>query len=80
MTDIRISGALWNTSMSPEGILETWRLASGSVVKAGAPLAEVRVEGAVHEVLAPASGRLTALAQGNSIVEPGTVIGRVDPV
>ena len=79
MTDIRIADDLWGASMTPEGVLEAWRQADGADVRAGTPLAEIRIEGAVHEVIASTSGRLAILAKPNALIEPGTMIGRIDP-
>ena len=77
MTEISISSDFWACSMLPEGILERWRVADGGLVIAGDVVAEVRIEDAVHELIAPASGRLTKLAGLNDVIEPGTVIGRI---
>ena len=79
MVDVRIDEDLWNTGMCPEGVLEAWRLPDGSMVSAGAALADVRIEDALHEVLAPADGRLTILAGRNAVIEPGIVIGLIQP-
>ena len=77
MTDISISSDFWATSMMPEGILERWRVPDGSFVEEGVVVAEVRIEDALHELTAPARGRLIALAKLNDIIEPGAVIGRI---
>jgi hypothetical protein len=66
--------------MSPEGVLELWRQHDGMLVRAGACVADVRIEEALHKLTAPASGRLHILVRSNSVVEPGTVIGRIDAV
>jgi pyruvate/2-oxoglutarate dehydrogenase complex dihydrolipoamide acyltransferase (E2) component len=75
--EIKISEALWALSMMPEGILERWRVHDGAVVALGDAVAEVMIEGALHEVLAPSDGRLTTHLKPSAIVEPGTVIGDV---
>jgi len=77
MTDISIPSAFWASSMLPEGILERWRVADGSLVAAGDVVAEVRIEDALHELTASAPGRLIKLARLNEVIEPGTVIGRI---
>lgn len=77
MTDISISSDFWAGCMMPEGILERWRVPEGSYVEAGAVVAEIRIEDALHELTAPVRGRLVTLAKMNDIIEPGTVIGRV---
>ena len=79
MTELRIPEALWAGSLLPEGLLEVWRRHDGTVVQAGACLADVRIEEALHEVVAPKGGRLRIFVRSNSVVEPGTVIGCIDP-
>lgn len=69
---IRVDAALWANSMCPEGILERWRVAEGAEVAAGDVLAELRIEGALHEITAPAAGTVTSCAMVNDIVEPGS--------
>jgi len=58
MSDIRVPDDLWATNMMPEGVLERWLVADGDSVRAGAPLAMVRIEGALHEIISPAGGLL----------------------
>lgn len=77
MSDVSISSALWAGSMLPEGILERWRVADGSIVGAGDVIAEIRIEDALHELTAPIPGRLVRLSEVNQVVEPGSVIGRI---
>jgi pyruvate/2-oxoglutarate dehydrogenase complex dihydrolipoamide acyltransferase (E2) component len=75
--DIRVSEALWALSMMPEGILERWRVRDGALVAVGDAVAEVMIEGAWHEILAPSDGRLTIHLKHSSLVEPGTAIGEL---
>lgn len=77
MTDLSISPDFWASSMLPEGILERWRVADGSLVAQGDVLAEVRIEDALHELTAPVRGKLTKLAKVSEVIEPGSVIGRI---
>ena len=79
MTEIRVAPELWSTSMLPQGILQQWRRPQGAFVWAGEPIACVRIEDSLHELIAPASGRLKTEVSPNSVVEPGMVIGRLDP-
>ena len=74
---IRIDETLWSGAMAPEGILERWFQPNGAIVLIGEKLAEVTIEGARHEVIAPASGRLAVLADEDAIVEPGVVIASI---
>jgi hypothetical protein len=52
----------------------------GSSPRGRKPLAAIRIEDALHNITAPASGRLTETAAVNSVVEPGTSIGRIELV
>jgi pyruvate/2-oxoglutarate dehydrogenase complex dihydrolipoamide acyltransferase (E2) component len=61
----------------PEGIVEQWFVASGTIVTAGERIAEVRIEDARHEITALASGRLTIVAEANAVVEPGSLLARL---
>ncbi|TPI49297.1 biotin attachment protein [Mesorhizobium sp. B2-4-7] len=60
--------------MLPEGILEHWFIASGDPIRAGERIAEVRVESALHEIVAPAAGRATIVASANTVIKPGSIL------
>lgn len=77
ITAIRVAPELWSCSMLPEGILERWLRADGSAVNAGDPVAAVRIEDSLHELIAPARGTLRTSLTTNSLVEPGMAIGSV---
>lgn len=77
MLHIHVPDDLWASSMLPEGMVKRWLVVDGSHVKAGSPLAEIRIEDAVHEIIAPAAGRLTISSFCGDIVEPGSLIGRI---
>ena len=77
MQDIRVDEALWAFSMLPEGTVERWFIADGSRVAAGDRIAEVRIEDALHEITAPAEGRLSIVAAANAVVEPGSLLARL---
>jgi pyruvate/2-oxoglutarate dehydrogenase complex dihydrolipoamide acyltransferase (E2) component len=76
--DIKVGDTLWGLSMLPEGIVERWRVENGAVVAAGQALVDVRIEDALHEIVAPAGGRLTISAAANCIVEPGSLLGHLE--
>ena len=78
MTDITVPQDLWDTE--DEGVIFSWVYADGALVEQGKLVAELTVEKAQLELNAPASGRLTILAQAETVVRKGTVIGRIDPV
>lgn len=75
--EIHVPSELWATSLMPEGILERWLFADGSLVEAGDAVAAVRIEAALHELAAPCSGRLHIVRARNCVIEPGTVIGQI---
>jgi pyruvate/2-oxoglutarate dehydrogenase complex dihydrolipoamide acyltransferase (E2) component len=77
MSDIRVSEDLWAASMMPEGILERWLVSDQASVRAGAPLATVRIEDALHEIVSPAVGLLEVTVSPGQMIEPGCVIGRL---
>lgn len=74
---ISIAPGLWATSLLPEGILERWIFADGQEVEIGDPVAVVRIESALHDIIAPAKGRLHIQSKTNAVVEPGCVIGYI---
>ena len=77
VTGIQIAPELWGSNMMPEGILERWLKPDGIQVEAGDPVAVVRIEDALHELMAPARGRLKREIGVNSVVEPGMAIGSI---
>jgi pyruvate/2-oxoglutarate dehydrogenase complex dihydrolipoamide acyltransferase (E2) component len=74
MVDVRVSEALWASNMTPEGIVENWLVADASEVSAGDAIAAVTIEGTLHEIIAPRSGRLSIVAAANTMIEPGSVL------
>ena len=58
MLDLKVPDDLWATSTLPEGVLERWLVPDSTAVRAGDRVATVRIEDALHEVMAPADGRL----------------------
>ena len=79
MNDIRVPDDLWQTSIMPEGILERWLVAGGTVVAKGQPVALVRVGENLHEIASPAGGVLTPTAAASSMIEPGSLIAHLSP-
>ena len=77
MTVINLDEGLWQNSMLPEGILERWLVDDGTTVTLGERIAEVRIESALHEIMSPGGGVLTILAEPNTVVEPGSLVGRL---
>jgi len=77
MTQICVDPELWATNILPEGILEKWLISDGAFVEAGEPLATVRIESALHDVVSPGEGWLTIDREANSVIEPGAIIGHI---
>lgn len=78
VNEIVVPQELWACSMLPQGVLEKWIFPDGSRVEAGDPLATIRIEDALHELMAPARGRLSIAVKANGIVDPGTVLGTIN--
>ncbi|MGH7024130.1 MAG: lipoyl domain-containing protein [Caulobacteraceae bacterium] len=76
---VRINEELWASNMLPEGLLERWRVRDGQEVKRGQPLAEVRIEDALHEIVSPKPGKFTMTATAGDVVQPGDPLGWVAP-
>ena len=74
---VSIAPELWATSTLPEGVLERWLFANDGSVEAGDPVAMVRIESALHDILAPAKGQLKIIRKTNAVIEPGSVIGYI---
>ena len=68
---------VWGDSL--EGVVLTWIYKNGAHVTAGQVIAEMMVEKAQIEVLAPASGRLTILAQPETVIDRSYVRARIEP-
>jgi pyruvate/2-oxoglutarate dehydrogenase complex dihydrolipoamide acyltransferase (E2) component len=77
MAKIEVSENLWTSTMLPEGFVERWLVADGATVGSGEAVAEVRVEDALLQVLAPVAGRLHIHKPANGVIEPGAVLGEV---
>jgi len=76
MMPIRINAdeALWRNSMLPQGALERWLVADGDTARAGHAIAQVRIEGALHDVVAPSAGRLAMSAAALAVIDPGLLL------
>ncbi len=84
MSTIRINAdeALWRNNMLPEGILEHWLVADGAIAHEGYAVAQIRIEGALHDVVAPATGRIAISVPRLAVIEPGFLLATlaVEPV
>jgi pyruvate/2-oxoglutarate dehydrogenase complex dihydrolipoamide acyltransferase (E2) component len=67
---------MWGDSM--EGVVVTWIYQNGASVVKGQPVAEIMVEKAQLELVAPASGKLTILAAPETVIGRDQVVGRIE--
>ena len=72
--EIKVDEVLWSNSMLPEGAVAKWLVADGGPAREGHGLAEVRIEGALHDVIAPRDGRLKIEVAVNDVIEPGSLL------
>jgi len=78
MVEIKAVEALWASAMAPEGLVERWLVLDAAAVAAGQAVVELRIEDALHVLQSPAAGQLTILAAVNDVIEPGSVLARVE--
>ena len=74
--DIVVPRDMWGETL--EGVVVTWVYEDGAMVGEGQPIAEVMVEKAQFEVVAPASGKLKILAAPESVIGRDHAIGRIE--
>jgi pyruvate/2-oxoglutarate dehydrogenase complex dihydrolipoamide acyltransferase (E2) component len=79
MVQVAVSPDFWVSRIYPEGIIERWLVRDGASVKTDQALAELRIEGAIITLKSPASGTLVIETHGSSPIEPGAVVGRIEP-
>jgi hypothetical protein len=75
ITKIAVAPDLWAANVFPEGLIERWLIPDGTLVEAGDPVASVRVEDTLHDLMAPARGRLCIEIKANGVIEPGATVG-----
>ena len=71
MKSLRINAdeTLWR--ILREGLLERWLVGDGGTTRAGHAIAQVRVKGALHDIVAPATGHLSISAARLSVIGTG---------
>ena len=74
--DIIVPQDMWGDSL--EGVVVTWIYQNGATVTEGQPIAEIMVEKAQLEIVAPASGKLTILAVPETVIGRDQVVGRIE--
>ncbi|SFK81710.1 biotin/lipoyl-containing protein [Methylocapsa palsarum] len=77
MADVKLDEGLWRSGMLPEGVVEKWFVADGAVVSAGDAMAQVRIEGALHDIIAPTGGKVRIVASSNALIEPGSLLAQL---
>jgi pyruvate/2-oxoglutarate dehydrogenase complex dihydrolipoamide acyltransferase (E2) component len=75
--DIKVPDELWEDA-ALEGVVLVWIYADGSTVKEGDVLMELTVEKAQLEIKAPATGLLKILAEPETVIRMGEVIGTIE--
>jgi biotin carboxyl carrier protein len=78
MALINVPADLWTANLLLEGWLERWLVADGEEVEMGHPLAIVRIEDGLHEILSPFAGRVTPAVAAKSVVEPGSLLADIE--
>lgn len=75
MTDVVFPGL--SKEPGAEGVLSTWFVADGEVVRADQLIAEVQVDKVSAEVPAPVAGTITLLVKEDDTVRQGAPIARI---
>jgi pyruvate/2-oxoglutarate dehydrogenase complex dihydrolipoamide acyltransferase (E2) component len=74
--DILVPQDMWGESV--EAVVVTWIYQNGATVTEGKPIAEIMVEKAQLEIVAPATGKLTILAVPETVIGRDQVVGRIE--
>lgn len=74
-TEIFIPTDLWEGD--EQTVITAWLASEGAVVEEGALIAEIMTAKVQHEIIAPASGKLSVIRQQDDVVSKGNVIGRI---
>ncbi|MBR1203710.1 MULTISPECIES: biotin/lipoyl-containing protein [unclassified Bradyrhizobium] len=77
--DIKADETLWRNTMLPEGFVTKWLVADGELAKEGHGIAVVRIEGALHDIVAPCHGRVKIETGVNHVIEPGSLLATLVP-
>jgi len=77
MVQLVAAANYWANRVYPEGLIENWLVADGTAVSANQPVAQLRIEGELITLKAPAAGKLFIDVRKNSPIEPGTVVGHI---
>ncbi|HUO03159.1 MAG TPA: hypothetical protein VMU31_10300 [Rhizomicrobium sp.] len=77
MVQLVVAPEFWVSRIYPEGVLEKWLAKDGAHVRSGEEIADLRIEGELVKLKAPASGTLIIEARNNGLIEPGSVVGHI---
>lgn len=77
MTDVPFP-AVSKEGPGAEGVVSTWFVSDGDVVKADQLIAEVQVDKVAAEVPAPAAGTVRLLVPEEAVVKQGDLIARIE--
>lgn len=77
MTDVPFP-AVADKGPGSEGVVSTWFVADGDMVKADQLIAEVQVDKVSMEVPAPVAGTVRLLVEEEAVVKMGDVIARIE--
>lgn len=77
MVELIVAPELWVNRIYPEGLIEDWLVPDGATVTAEQPVAQLRIEGELITLKAPAAGKLSIDSRKNSPIEPGSVVGQI---
>jgi pyruvate/2-oxoglutarate dehydrogenase complex dihydrolipoamide acyltransferase (E2) component len=77
MVQLVVAPDFWISRIYPEGVLEKWLAKDGTHVEPGQEIADLRIEGELVKLKAPAAGKLMIEARNNGLIEPGCVIGHI---
>ena len=77
MVQLIVDPELWVSRIYPEGLIEDWLVPDGAMVTAEQPVVQLRIEGELITLKAPAAGKLVIDSRKNSPIEPGSVVGQI---
>ena len=80
MVQLVVTPDFWVSRIYPEGLIERWLVPDGTEVQADQPVAELRIEGDLITLKAPAAGKLLIESRSNGPIEPGSVIGHINAI
>ena len=79
MVELVIAPEFWMSRMLPEGIVERWLVSDGTVVKPNDPVVDLRIEGELVKLKAPAGGKLFIDIKANCSSESVAGRGHISP-